>query len=125
VTADDEQAKYDLVMPFVTVTSNGGPHDDESYVAGWAMGKLAADLEPADNVGKPRAVIFMYHDVIRTDCVAQADRIAMKHGYVASFTDLDDGWTDMQLSKAAKDTFAEGGIVPAPKPSVKKRWWWK
>lgn len=39
-----EPAEYDLVMPFVTVTSAGGPHDDDAYVAGFEMGALDACL---------------------------------------------------------------------------------
>src|SRR5688572_15583154 len=31
-------------MPFVSVASNGGPHDDDSFVAGFEMGALHALL---------------------------------------------------------------------------------
>jgi hypothetical protein len=68
---------YDLVMPFVTVHSKGGPHDDESYIAGWTMGYLDAVLEHQ----KPA----MHEDTIYQDSIPQADIIAMKHGYRTFF----------------------------------------
>lgn len=40
--SDDE---YDVAIPFVTCAAAGGPHDDESYAAGWEMGFLASVLE--------------------------------------------------------------------------------
>ena len=33
---------YELVMPFVVVTSAGGPYDDESYVAGFEASRVDA-----------------------------------------------------------------------------------
>ena len=41
----DDETSYGLLMPFVTVVSKGGPHEDESYAAGWEMGVLDARLE--------------------------------------------------------------------------------
>lgn len=80
---------YDLVMPFVTVHSKGGPHDDESYVAGWSMGKLDTLLEHA----RPA----MHEDTIYKDSIPQADIIAMKHGYRSHFVDGPDEWSFMTL----------------------------
>jgi hypothetical protein len=42
--SDEDGASYALVMPFLPVTSRGGPHDDEAYVAGVEMGFLDRDL---------------------------------------------------------------------------------
>lgn len=39
-----EPDEYGLVMPFVSTASQGGPHDDDSYVAGYEMGQLDAFL---------------------------------------------------------------------------------
>lgn len=65
---------YDLVMPFVTVASNGGIHDDDSYVAGWEMGVLDFRLGLARNagLGLPCATVHVGN-------MPQVDLIAMKH----------------------------------------------
>lgn len=87
--SDDTEPEYDLVMPFVTVTSKGGPHEDVAYTAGWSMGALDAFLEHR----RPA----IHEDTIYADSVPQADRIAMKHGYNASFVEGPDGWSFMTL----------------------------
>ena len=69
---------YGFVLPFVTCASNGGPHDDESYATGWAMGSLWTCLEST----YPPS----WQDTIRTDSIPQADLIAMHFGYRAEFT---------------------------------------
>jgi len=82
--ADEQEPEYDLVMPFVTVASKGGPHDDESYVAGYAMGLLDARLSEGGEAGP---------EVVRETCVAQADLLALKHGYtIESESSEADGW---------------------------------
>ena len=64
---------YGLIMPFVTVTSKGGPHDDEAYTAGWAMGTLDRDLS--------RSIGPVEQDTILTSNLPQADLIAMRYGW--------------------------------------------
>jgi hypothetical protein len=91
--AEDDSVEYGLVMPFVTVRSKGGPHDDESYVAGWEMGKLDTFLTHQNPA--------IHTDAIYADSEPQADRIAMKHGYTASFTAVGEGWVHMELTKGA------------------------
>jgi hypothetical protein len=71
-----ENSEFEPVMPFITVTSKGGPHDDQSYVAGYEMGQLDSRL----------AVMALYGDVghtatLRTENLPQAELIAMKHGF--------------------------------------------
>ena len=88
--SDDEETSYDLVVPFVTCTSKGGPHDDQSYVAGWAMGSLWARLEGTHP--------SIWEDTILTESVPQADLIAMHFGYGAHFVDGPDGWSFMTLT---------------------------
>lgn len=83
--SDGDEASYGLVMPFVTVASKGGPHDDESYTAGWEMGALDVALAN-DTTG--------YHEqVIHTANAAQADLVAMKHGYASEVVQVDDMWS--------------------------------
>lgn len=86
---------YDLVMPFVTVASKGGPHDDDAYTAGWEMGALDAFLSAA----RPVAHKQMIHAVN----AEQADLIAMKNGYKACVRSDDDdpdwSWLELQRSE--------------------------
>ncbi|MFV2172301.1 hypothetical protein ACFHW2_12045 [Actinomadura sp. LOL_016] len=83
--SDHEEPQFDMVMPFVTVESKGGPHDDASYVAGYEMGRLDAVLE----AGPPR-----HETTIHTVSAKQADLLAMRHGYHASIVDSETaGWS--------------------------------
>jgi hypothetical protein len=90
--ADDperEPVEHELVMPFVAVASNGGPFDDQAYAAGWEMGALDALLEH----GQPP----VHEQPLLTENAAQADLVAMKHGYRAEVRvpeddDFDDRW---------------------------------
>lgn len=86
-----EQA-YELVMPFVTTASHGGPHDDDSFVAGWSMCLLDVRLAAGPD---------LMVETVRSDCREQADLIAMKHGYRAEFADTDvDGWHHARFMRA-------------------------
>lgn len=93
--AEDEQPEgYELVMPFVSVASNGGPYDDEAYVAGWRMGGLDARLG-LEGILRP----LSHEDTIRTSDVPQADLIAMKHGYRLDVEPSeDDAWAFARFS---------------------------
>jgi len=85
---------YRLVMPFVTVRSNGGPHDDASYVAGWEAATLDARCGLA-----ARYDLGGFCAMVRADNVAQADLIAMKHGMVMT-TEAGgvDGWEHLHFA---------------------------
>jgi hypothetical protein len=87
----EEEQGYGLVMPFVTVATKGGPHDDQSYVAGWEMGALDARLE----YERP-PVLEM---AIQLANVPQADLLAMKHGYGYEITEHDDQWSWLKLTR--------------------------
>lgn len=93
-SSDDAEAV--LVMPFVTVLSKGGPHDDRSYTAGWEMGALYAELDHDHVVVRER--------LIHTDNAAQADLIAMKHGYRAEIEPTNvAGWSTLRLTRSGVD----------------------
>lgn len=86
-------SEYEMVMPFVTVTSKGGPHDDNSYVAGYAMGTLNAELRVGMMIGAD-----ISRDVAQEN-VEQAELLAMRHGYVSEQTpSSEDGWVLMEFS---------------------------
>jgi hypothetical protein len=72
----DGAPEYNLVLPFVAVTSKGGPYDDHAYVAGYEMGLLDARLAEV----RPT----LLETTIHTANAEQADLIAMSHGYVCT-----------------------------------------
>lgn len=83
-TEPRDEPGYGLVMPFVSVTSKGGPHDDEAYVCGWEMGQLDARLQ----YERP----LLLEQTIHAANTAQADLVAMKHGYAATVRQTDNEW---------------------------------
>lgn len=97
MSTDDETNpdEMSLVMPFVACKSKGGPYDDDAYAAGYEAGLLDALLA----IGSPPVV----QQVIRAANQAQADLIAMRHGYsakTATFPEAEfDGWVTITLTK--------------------------
>lgn len=89
-TPEDGPGDYGLVMPFLSVASQGGPHEDIAYVAGWEMGALDAELSLSHPPTLDRA--------IRCANARQADLIAMKHGYRAEIEPYDDQWCLLHLA---------------------------
>jgi hypothetical protein len=69
---DAEEVAYGLIMPFVVCESQGGPYQDESFVAGYELGNLSAQLE-----AHPPFIRLP----LRTASMRQVDLIAMRHGY--------------------------------------------
>jgi hypothetical protein len=95
INDDADEFGYDLVMPFLPVQSNGGPHDDAAYVAGYEMGLLDAQLSQSH---------FDQGRAIHGENREQADLIAMRHGYLGEFTnDSGDGWVCMKVHQATAD----------------------
>jgi hypothetical protein len=99
---------YELLTPFVVCASNGGPYDDDAYVAGWEMGALAERLSiGVAHLGFiPPAIM-----VIRAANVPQMELVAMSYGLVLYVLDDDDlaewglppnvdGWAQVQLQPA-------------------------
>lgn len=81
--ANDEPG-YALVMPFVTTTDQGGPHDAESYIAGFEMGRLDATLSVMRQLG------FRSHwTQIHASNRAQADLLAMRYRLIVEFTEYE------------------------------------
>lgn len=75
VLPEPESEGYSLVVPFVTVTSKNGPHEDQAYTAGWEMGLLYEKLRATPHE--------MQIITIRTENLPQADLILMKYGYTS------------------------------------------
>lgn len=92
----DAHAEYGLVMPFVTVISRGGPHEDDAYTSGWEMGALDTEL----TYRRPA----VHEQLIHTTNAAQADLIGMKHGYQVDVVRHDDEWSSIRLTRAGEET---------------------
>ena len=85
---------HEIVMPFVTVTSKGGPHEDGAYTAGWEMGALDAELQHS----APAQVRRLIHAAN----APQADLIGMRNGYSVEIKQIDDTWSEMFLAKVTE-----------------------
>jgi hypothetical protein len=85
-----DEVSYGIVMPFVTVTSVGGVHDDQAYVAGWEMGALDVTLQNSP---------LFHEQVILTENAKQADLIAMKNGYRPEITRINENWSSFSASR--------------------------
>lgn len=76
-----------LIMPFITVQSHGGPHDDQSYVCGYEMGYLDARLAVISALGAiPTPQTFHLENL------PQIDLIAMQYNLRTTIKVDDDEW---------------------------------
>lgn len=83
----DSEDGMNLVMPLIVVASNGGPYDDQSFVAGMNLQQLWCVLER-----KPMS----YQQFVRSSLVPQIDLLAMHFGYrmtAEPWTPEPDLWT--------------------------------
>lgn len=89
-TPDDHEAEYAMVMPFVVVTSNGGPYDDQAFVAGCRFGDLARLLRSLP----PEVQEFDHVEYVTL--LPQVDLLAMSEGWTVGRYEDDDGeaWAD-------------------------------
>ncbi|MET7713715.1 hypothetical protein [Streptomyces sp. NPDC005407] len=94
---NDDGVQLELVMPFVIVQSQGGPFDDDAFVAGVTCGHLDHELMVAAALGGLPGVRY-----IDARLLPQVDLIAMRHGYVLELGHLDDasGWQAVQFTLA-------------------------
>jgi hypothetical protein len=89
---------YELAMPFVVVESVGGPYQDNSFVAGYTLGRLDVLLETQHP--------SLHQAWLTPEMVPQVDLIAMRHGYAMQsdlirMEDDDFVWANVQLRKVA------------------------
>lgn len=82
---ENDEVEYELERPFITTVSQGGPHDYDSYVAGFQMGQLDVIL------GVP--FIQTHTMTFHTSSAKQADLIAMHHDFKMEVESEDDEWT--------------------------------
>jgi hypothetical protein len=74
---EDQPQDTELVMPFVVCASQGGPYDDDAFVAGFQAGSLYKTLAAIAAV-EATGVIEV---PVRTALLPQLDLIAMKFGF--------------------------------------------
>jgi hypothetical protein len=80
---------YELVMPFVACASNGGPYDDDAFVAGYHAGQIDRSLAAVAAVGGTELRVTTYAQLL-----PQLDLIAMQHGFQVASEAAEDaeGW---------------------------------
>jgi hypothetical protein len=104
---EGNETEYGLVMPFVVCASQGGPFDDDAYVAGYEAGLLDARLS---SVEYDSLLVEGHLDgVIHAGNQPQVDLIAMKHDLVAQFEEAGDGWLYLTLRRGATLTDTKEG----------------
>jgi hypothetical protein len=69
----------------VVCQSNGGPYEDEAFVAGFQAGEISQALRAAKAAGAFRLV-----RTVRTDVVKQLDLIAMDAGFTLRVTEVEE-----------------------------------
>lgn len=72
-----ESEKYELAVPFIVCQSQGGPFDDDAFVAGFQCGEVDKALTVAA-AANATAVRF---PTARTALVKQFELLAMNRGY--------------------------------------------
>lgn len=100
-----EGSGMELVMPFVSVSSVGGPYDDDAFAAGWQCGLIAANLEVAERLN----VTELTWPFFRTALAKQVDLIAMRHGFVATIGASEEypEWGVLIVTRGDADAVAE------------------
>lgn len=91
------EGHYALVFPFVACKSNGGPYDDDAFVAGYRLGRIDAVLQAT------KTTAAVHHFQIHPEEAQQLDLIAMHHGYDVDrehWDDHPDEWMFVTLTKA-------------------------
>jgi hypothetical protein len=90
---DPDRPEHDgmeMVLPFVVVTSVGGPYDDESFAAGWQCGEIDRALAVAAVTG----ATTVHFPIFRTSLQRQVDLIAMKHGFASVVVEPSGEWPE-------------------------------
>jgi hypothetical protein len=73
---EDEEPEVELIMPFVVCTSNGGPFDDDAFVAGYQAGQIDNTLATIASGGVTELRITVYVDLL-----PQLELIAMRYDF--------------------------------------------
>lgn len=71
-----EEIRYDLLFPFIVCQSQGGPYEDDAFVAGYQAGQIDKALA-AVSAGDGTQAKF----TVRSMLVPQLELIAMNRGF--------------------------------------------
>lgn len=93
---DDEDAFYELVMPFVVCESEGGPFADDAFVAGVQYGMDSIGLAGNSSIQVWRS------SAVRAAVVPQYDLLAMNEGFVMTTEPVegDDSWVTVTFTRS-------------------------
>lgn len=97
-----EEDAYDLVMPFVCVTSAGGPYNDEAFTAGVQLGRITQALQAASAFGVRR----MEPITVKSTLAKQLELAGMAYGFPVVTVDESEEWPEW--SHVTFATSAEG-----------------
>lgn len=101
---------YNIAMPFVTVASKGGPHDDQAYTCGYEMGYLDATLDALSQAGQ----VTSWTVTIHRENIGQADLIGMQYNLTMSVGE----WTDPSVDDRVREEWATVRFDwPEPEPA--------
>lgn len=96
--------EFGLVMPFVVCATNGGPYEDEAFVAGHYLGTLHEVL----GTTRPPDV----ENYVPTPLVPQIDLLAMHFNYTMfaqPWDEYPDEWTYVKLVRLSDPKQEEAG----------------
>lgn len=90
----DDHPEFAIAMPFVTVASKGGPHDDQAYTCGYEMGYLDATLDALTQASRT----VSWETTIHRVNVPQADLVGMQYGLTMEIGEWSDPSIDSQTA---------------------------
>jgi hypothetical protein len=92
--SDEQPEGYEMAYPLVVCQSNGGPYDDDAFVAGAQLGQIVAELRERQPP--------LYERYVDSALVPQIDLVAMHEGYAMQAEPWDehpDEWTLVTLRR--------------------------
>ncbi len=91
-----EEDGYSLAVPFIACNSQGGPYDDNAFVAGFQCGEIDRALKAIEAAGGNSAEFTVY-----TPLVKQVELLGMNRGFPVMTADTFDDtpeWTHVRFS---------------------------
>ena len=94
---DGYESELKLVMPFVVCKSQGGPYEDDSFVAGYHLGVLDHRLESL------KGSYGSIEQYVLEEYLPQIDLLAMRHGFTMHTIKLVGEWIHVRISNIPGD----------------------
>lgn len=93
-----EPTEWELLVPFVVTRSQGGPYDDDSYVAGFELGRICGSFLHIVSMDCP----------VHTGNLPVLDLAAMREGFtMTTLEEIDDTWTQVRFVKTDRGVVIE------------------